>query len=362
MKTISVSLVSMIMLLSVVTSAQKKATIQFQDKVYDYGLIKENSGLAKGVFKFVNIGNDTLQITGVRPSCGCTASNYTKGPIAPGASGEIEATYNPAGRPGPFNKAITVNTNDPDNASITLIIKGEVQPKPKTIADNYPNKIGNLFFMNNHKAFNDIKDNEIKVDTFRLYNNGRSPINISFKEIPSFLKLEILDPVMMPEMESMIIITYDAKERKDYGYVFDKFFLSTDDTDQPEKLLYVSANIIQDFSWMSAKDIKKAPHILFENETYDYGTIKEGTNLKYGFKFTNTGKSVLKILKIKASCGCTTIDESTKKELKKGASSEIVVEFNSAGRMGNQHKTITVVTNDPDKPVVVLHLQGNIEK
>ena len=145
MKTISVSIVSLIMLLSVVASAQKKATIQFQDKVYDYGLIKENSGPAKSVFKFVNIGNDTLKLTGVRTSCGCTASNYTKGPIAPGASGEIEAVYNPAGRPGPFSKSITVTSNDPDNSSITLIIKGEVQPKPRTVADNYPNKIGNLF-------------------------------------------------------------------------------------------------------------------------------------------------------------------------------------------------------------------------
>ena len=69
----------------------------------------------------------------------------------------------------------------------------------------------------------------------------------------------------------------------------------------------------------------------------------------------------MKILKIKASCGCTTIDENTKR-IEKGASSEIIVDFNTIGRVGNQHKTITVITNDPDKPVVVLHLQGNVEK
>ena len=85
-------------------------------------------------------------------------------------------------------------------------------------------------------------------------------MKISFKNTPSFLKLEILDSIMKPEMESMIIVTYDAKERKDYGYVFDKFYLNTDDIDQPDKLLYVSANIIQDFSWMQEKILKSSSY------------------------------------------------------------------------------------------------------
>jgi len=360
MKTRSLIIASLLMATSIVTFAQKKATIQFQSKVYDYGNIREADGAAKGVFTFTNIGNDTLRITAVRPSCGCTASDYTKEPILPGGSGKIEATYNAAGRPGPFNKAITVTTNDPDNASIILTIKGEVTPKAKSRADEFPNKIGNLYFKTNHLAFQDMKETEVKVDTFKLYNNGTKPINIKFNELPAFMKAEIKDPVMKPDMESQIIISYDAKLRADYGYVFDKFFLSTDDDDQPEKLLYVSANIVQDFSWMTEKDKKKAPHILFENQSFDFASVKDGTNVEYSFKFKNTGKSTLKILKTKASCGCTAT-EPVKTVLKKGESSEIKIVFNTTGRKGNQHKTITVITNDPDNASIVLHVQGTVE-
>lgn len=360
MKKRTLIITSCLMLMSVMAFAQKKATIQFQSKVYDYGKIREADGAAKGVFTFTNIGNDTLRITAVRPSCGCTASDYTKDPILPGATGKIEAAYNAAGRPGPFNKAITVTTNDPDNATIVLTIKGEVTPKTKSKADEYPNKIGNLYFKTNHLAFQDLKENDIKTDTFRLYNNGTKEMSIKFNELPAFLKAEIKDPVVKPDMESIILITYDAKARADYGYVFDKFFLTTDDNDQPEKLLYVSANIVQDFSWMTEKDKKKAPHILFENESFDFGTTKDGTNVEYSFKFQNTGKSTLKILKTKASCGCTATDP-VKTVLKKGESSEIKIVFNTTGRKGNQHKTITIITNDPDNAVIVLHVQGNVE-
>jgi len=351
---------SCLMLISVLTFAQAKPTIQFQSKVYDYGKIREADGPAKGVFTFSNIGNDTLLITGVRPSCGCTASDYTKDPVPPGGSGKIEATYNAAGRPGAFNKAITVTTNDPDNASVILTIKGEVTPKAKSKADEYPNKIGNLYFKTNHLAFQDLKENEIKTDTFKIYNNGQNPLNIKINELPAFLKAEIKDPVLKPDMESFVTITYDAKARADYGYVFDKFFFSTDDNDQPEKLVYVSANIVQDFSWMTHKDSLKAPHILFESETYDFGVVKDGATVEYSFKFKNTGKSILKILKVKASCGCTATEQ-LETILKKGKSSEIKMTFNSTGRKGNQHKTITVITNDPEKPVVVLHVQGTVE-
>ena len=146
MKTKTLIIAAFLMAVSILTFAQKKPTIQFQSKVYDYGLIKESDGAAKCVFSFTNIGDDALIITAVRPSCGCTASNYTQEPILPGGSGIVEASYNPAGRPGPFNKAITVTTNDPDNATIVLTIKGEVIAKTKTKADEYPNKIGNLYF------------------------------------------------------------------------------------------------------------------------------------------------------------------------------------------------------------------------
>ncbi|MCX7696546.1 MAG: DUF1573 domain-containing protein [Bacteroidales bacterium] len=171
--------------------SQKKPSIYFETKVFDFGQIKEEEGPKTCKFEFTNVGNDTLKITSVKPSCGCTASRYTKDPVLPGQKGFIEATYNPANRPGFFNKAITVTTNDPDNPSIVLSIKGEVIPKPKTKADNYPQHLGNLYFFTNHLAFGDIYDSKTKTDTLKFYNNATIPMTITAQDVKPFFKINI---------------------------------------------------------------------------------------------------------------------------------------------------------------------------
>lgn len=75
-------------------------------------------------FTFKNTTKQTVLLTDVKASCGCTATNYTKTPIKPGESGSVTATFN-AASPGSFSKNITVTTNDSDVKKI-LTIKGKV--------------------------------------------------------------------------------------------------------------------------------------------------------------------------------------------------------------------------------------------
>jgi uncharacterized cupredoxin-like copper-binding protein len=51
-----------------------------------------------------------------------------------------------------------------------------------------------------------------------------------------------------------------------------------------------------------------------------------------------------------------------KKELAPGETTNIKVEFNSAGRNGKQNKTVYVNSNDKDNPEVQLKFSGNIVK
>ncbi len=75
-------------------------------------------------FIFTNAGTVPLVISGVRGSCGCTVTDYTKEPIAPGKKGSVKATFNAAAL-GAFNKSIRVTANVEGGAE-TLYIKGEV--------------------------------------------------------------------------------------------------------------------------------------------------------------------------------------------------------------------------------------------
>jgi len=100
----------------------------FSVKEYDFGKIQEENGPVTFNFEFTNEGEAPLIISNVAPSCGCTTPTWTKEPVAPKGKGVISTTYNPSGRPGQFYKSIKITTNDKDNPSFDIYIKGEVIP------------------------------------------------------------------------------------------------------------------------------------------------------------------------------------------------------------------------------------------
>lgn len=100
-----------------------KAT--FENSVHDFGKIAESAGSVSCEFTFKNVGTAPFLIQRVQASCGCTTPDYTNEPVLPGKTGKIKVTYSTTGRPGTFNKDITVFSNVPDSI-YRLNIKGEV--------------------------------------------------------------------------------------------------------------------------------------------------------------------------------------------------------------------------------------------
>lgn len=105
-------------------SDKKEAAIEFEKTEYEFGRILQGE-VVSYTFHFTNIGNAPLIITGVDKSCGCTASEYPRQPIAPGEKGDIKITYDSKGHHGFQSKVLNVlaNTNP---STTTLRIKAEV--------------------------------------------------------------------------------------------------------------------------------------------------------------------------------------------------------------------------------------------
>ncbi len=78
-------------------------------------------------FELVNEGDETLEIKAVRPTCGCTVADFDR-EIAPGSSGYIKAKLDTSDFSGPISKSILVMTSDPQDPSLTLVIKTDVHP------------------------------------------------------------------------------------------------------------------------------------------------------------------------------------------------------------------------------------------
>lgn len=86
------------------------------------------------------------------------------------------------------------------------------------------------------------------------------------------------------------------------------------------------------------------PQIKFDTTYYDFGTLVQGEEAAYTFRFENTGKADLVIYDAFSTCGCTVPDYS-KKPVSPGENGKIEVVFNSSGKFGLQYKTVTLKLN-----------------
>ena len=101
------------LLLSGLTASSQymQTKIKISPIEYNFGVFKEEAGRQTFDFIITNIGNQPLVIQKVTASCGCTTPEWTKQPIPPGSKGKVTAIFDPANRPGAFNKTLTVYSN-----------------------------------------------------------------------------------------------------------------------------------------------------------------------------------------------------------------------------------------------------------
>jgi len=120
-------------------------------------------------------------------------------------------------------------------------------------------------------------------------------------------------------------------------------------------------NIIIIFVFYSAAILPQflGPKVSVQQLEFDFGDIGQDKLANHSFVISNSGDDVLIIKDVKASCGCTAA-KPDKNELKPKESTKIAVSFNPKGRKGPQVKIITVSTNDPEKPKVLLTIKSNV--
>lgn len=99
------------------------------------------------------------------------------------------------------------------------------------------------------------------------------------------------------------------------------------------------------------------PQMVFETTEHDFGRVPDTEHVEHKFRFTNKGTGTLHIQQPTTSCGCT-VPFMTKREFAPGESGEIEVKYNPHGRRGDQNQQITINTNDPNNPQMVLRIHA----
>jgi len=88
-----------------------------------------------------------------------------------------------------------------------------------------------------------------------------------------------------------------------------------------------------------------SPVLTWEKSTHDFGDIQQGDKVETTYRFTNTGTEPLLITNVTVTCGCTVPKGWPRDPIVAGGKGEIVVAFNSLGKMGKQNKVVTIVSN-----------------
>lgn len=104
-------------------ASKNNTTLEFDKMMHNFGKIKLESE-NDCVFKVTNTGKNSLVISDVQASCGCTTPQKPEKPIAPGKSDVIKVHFKPASKSidgKPLEKTITVTANtDPKITVIKL--------------------------------------------------------------------------------------------------------------------------------------------------------------------------------------------------------------------------------------------------
>ena len=218
-------------------------TLKIAKESHDFGTITEGTQ-ASYTFDIQNTGTQPLIISNVQPSCGCTTPEWTKDPIPPRGKGKIMATYNSQGRPGAFNKAITVTSNDVESSRV-LTIKGFVGPKAE--AKTYTaEELKNSPIVSMERTlfnFGKVEVGQNIHQKVKLTNKGKSNLKFSGIQVGCYcVNYTIPKQEIAPEESVELDLTYTPKNQGDQT---DIVTLSTNDIVTTKPTITLQAKVVQ---------------------------------------------------------------------------------------------------------------------
>lgn len=327
--------------------ADAAARISWLKTTLDFGAFNENQGPVTARMPYVNTGDEELVIIAARASCGCTTPRFDKTELAPGDTAYLTVTFDPAGRPGRFNKKITVDTNTEPRRS-TLHVTGVVIGAPATVAARYPVEMGPLRLSASTALLGTAQKMHAKTVFIDGYNATGDSITPRIADTPRWLDVSA-GPRTVPPGER---VAFNFLIRPDnsplYGMVADSVTVIPD-VKKPEVSfrLPVVVTFEDDFSKLSAEDYRKAPVAVVSDSRLNLGKESKGH-----FAVSNKGKSPLLIRRIYTLDHGLGIGKWPAK-IKPGKSASIDLTVEPSGTPATVGKVI-IITNDPVTPVQTL--------
>lgn len=215
--------------------------LTFDAEAHAFGSFREGEP-AEVTFRFTNTGTEPVTLADVQASCGCTTPRYTTDPVAPGGTGEIVVAYDSNGRPGPFEKTITLAADGATPRVTTLRISGTV------VADFAGGGVaqGNLTFDADLWDAAEVPAGSGLTHAFQFQNNGAAPVRITaVRTTPEGVEVSFPDrPVFTDDVAALMVIVDDVSAiARPNGRFQVALSVETTDPVQPVKSLLLRGRV-----------------------------------------------------------------------------------------------------------------------
>lgn len=334
------------------------SALRFTTTTHDYGHIAEDGGSVVCSFEAVNTAEQSIEVTKISTTCGCTSAIYESRSVAPGEIFRFEVRYDPMNRPGRIEKDIIVHTSDTERLT-TLHITGYVQPRERSIEEIYPFDMGGgLRLMSTFHAFGFVEQGKSTESVIECVNNSDKEISITISPKLSSGALTVDYPRhMAPHTTADIRLCYTIAPNSDiYGTLTDILSIGINGI---EAQYAVSTQVVATDNFDLIDDIS-APRADISKNIIKFGDVKVSNGVCYASTVvTNGGATPLIIRRAEASSEAVRCEVMAGTTLAPEESIEIVValDVRSIERRDEPFAArIRLITNDPIRPMQTLRI------
>lgn len=317
---------------------------------HNFGAFNEDMGPVSCQFKGINTGTDTASVIILSASCGCTQPVADKRIVPPGDSLAISVTYDPAGRPGVFDKRVKLVMQG--GYSHTFHIRGSVIGSIKNMKRQYPYEVGDAYRLGSDAVlFGNTREDRTVSTMLRGINNTENILVPVVKSAPGFVTAIVEPDTVQPGDRFVISLTADAPKVGQLGVTTDKLTLTAAGKPDAELTLPVSILLFREFPPLTAAQIDSAACLTIPDDKIDLGNDidpKSKKAIKRKVRISNAGYEPLEILRAYSITPGFTV-KAPKKGIPGQKEAEIEIIFTPADYNGESDikAYISLISNSP---------------
>lgn len=333
--------------------AQPKAT--FDKEVHDFGIVLWKHP-ATATFTIKNDGDKPLVISNVTTSCGCTEADWTKTPIAPGATGTVTSTFD-AKALGHFYKDIGVYCNA-SNRPIYLTMQGEVSADPKNYVLTHPYEIGQIRLNKDVIEFDDANKGDKPTMEILVANTSNEVYSPVLMHLPPYLEAVAVPERIGKRGTGKIKVTLNTDKLPKFGLTTATVYLSRylGDKVSEENAIPVSAVLLPDFSHMTQHQRLNPPAVELSATEFSIPPLAENGKKKLTVVVKNVGKHDLEITDLQVFNPALGV-QLKKRVLKPGMQTKMkITVYGKYLKRVKGVPRVLMITNDPNRPKIIVRV------